>query len=311
MTPAFLSRADARFGREPAVVGRTLTLNGTTYTILGVTTPGFSGDWIGQPTSFWIPIAMQSQVMLERPGLLGNPNPPWVRIIARVKSGMTIAQALAAAQVLNQQILRDLAGEHPTPQTMQQIAKLRLDLDPAARGFSPQRTSFEQPLMLLLTVVGLVLLIACANIANLLLARSMARQREIAVRLALGASPSRIRKQLLTESLLLAMIGGALGLLVSLWSTNVLLKIVATGRLSIDLDVHPNGRIFAFTAALCLLTGLLFGLAPAVRASRVAVSAALNGSKENLGGSARWFSLGKVLVVLQVALSIVLLIGAG
>jgi hypothetical protein len=125
---------ERRFGLAPDVVGRTLTLNGTTYTILGVTAPGFSGDWIGRPTSLWIPIAMQSQVMLERPGLLDNPNAPWVRIIARVKSGMTITQAQAAAQVLNQQILRDLAGDHPTPQTMQQIAKLRLALDPFRRS---------------------------------------------------------------------------------------------------------------------------------------------------------------------------------
>src|SRR2546423_14302689 len=107
------------------------------------------------------------------------------------------------------------------------------------------------------------------------------------------------------------MMGGALGLVVAVWSTSVPAKMAATAALSIDLAVHPNGRVFAFTAALCLLTGLLFGLAPAIRASRVAVSAALNGSKENLGGSSRWFSLGKVLVVLQVALSIVLLIGAG
>src|SRR6266481_8007905 len=104
MTPAFLSRADARFGREPAVVGRTLTLNGTTYTILGVTAPGFSGDWIGQPTDFWIPIAMQSQVMLERPGLLNNQNAPWVRILARFKAGAKPQDAQAAAQLIFQQM---------------------------------------------------------------------------------------------------------------------------------------------------------------------------------------------------------------
>jgi predicted permease len=308
---------ERRFGLAPDVIGRTLTLNATTYTILGVTAPGFSGDWIGEPTSLWIPIAMQSQVMLERPGLLDNPNPPWVRVIARVKSGMTIAQAQAAAQVLNRQILRDLAGEHPTPEAMREIAKLRLNLDPAARGFSPQRTSFQQPLILLLTVVGLVLLIACANIANLLLARSTARQREIAVRLALGAGPGRILRQLLTESLLLATLGGALGMLVAVWGTNALLKILSTGPFSpvgcaicgsLYVDVHPDWRILAFTAALCMLTGLLFGLAPAVRASRLSLSPALKG---NAAGSPGRFGLGKALVVSQVALSIVLLIGAG
>ncbi len=294
-----------RFAQAPDVTGRTLTLNGTTYTILGVTAAGFTGDWIGEPTDFWIPIAMQSQVMLERPGLLNNQNAPWVRILARFKAGVKPQEAQAAAQLIFQQMF---LGADPSPQALQQTAKIRLVLEDAARGFSPRRKSFGKPLMLLLTVVGLVMLIACVNIANLLLARSTARQREIAVRLALGAGPSRILKQLLAESLLLAAIGGAFGLLVSLWSTSVLLKIVATGPLSMDLDVHPNGRIFAFTAALCLLTGLLFGLAPAVRASRVPVSAALKGSGE---GSPRWFGLGKALVVLQVALSIVLLIGAG
>ena len=299
---------ERRFGREPGVVGRTLTLNGTTYTILGVTTPGFSGDWIGEPTSLWIPIAMQSQVMLERPGLLSNPNPPWVRILARMQPGVTLSRAQSATQVLNQQILRDLAGPNPTPYALREIAKLHLDVNPAARGFSPRRTAFGRPLVVLLTVVGLVLLIACANIANLLLARSTARRREIAVRLALGAGPTRILRQLLTESLLLATLGGALGMLVAVWGTSALLKIVASGRLALDLDVAVDLRILGFTAALCILTGLLFGLAPAIRASRVPLLSALKGIGASSAGR---FSLGKALVVSQVALSIVLLIGAG
>jgi predicted permease len=297
-----------RFAGAADVVGRTFTLNQTTYNILGVAQEGFSGDWIGHSTDLWIPISMQSQVMLERPNLLANPNPPWLRIMARLKTGLTIKQAEAPLQVLFQQAMAE--RRNLTPAMIRESQRAHIELQPAAKGYSPQRASFGQPLTILMIVVGMVLLIACANIANLLLARSAARQREMAVRLALGAGRARILRQLLTESLLLATMGGILGVLFAAWATDVLLKFVGSGPAAIALNLHSGGRVLLFTLALCLVTGILFGLAPALRSSRVPLSRALAGRGPDSAGSGSRFGLGKALVVSQVALSLVLLIGA-
>ncbi|HYL75558.1 MAG TPA: ABC transporter permease [Bryobacteraceae bacterium] len=298
-----------RFYRAPDVVGRSFTLNGTTYSILGVTQPGFAGDWIGLPTDVWIPIAMQSQVMLERPGLLNNPNPPWIRIVARLKPGVPVAQAEAALQVASMSAVREM--RNLTPRMLDERLRVKVSLEPSSRGFSMQRTTFQQPLLILMVTVGLVLLIACANVANLLLARSAARQREMAVRLAVGAGRGQILRQLLTESVLLSTLGGAFGILFAIWGTNALLKFVGTGLPELSLDLHPDARMLFFALGLCLVTGILFGLAPAARSARVSVSPSLAGRGADSGGSAGRFGFGKMLVVVQVALSLVLLIGAG
>src|SRR5258706_7910811 len=300
-----------RFGGARDVPGRTLSFNNTTYTILGVAAKGFAGEVIASPTDLWVPMAMESQVIPDRPGLLTNQSSMWTRVIGRMHPGMSPQQAQPLLQVTFQQLLLERAGSGASPQTLQQLAEQRIQLEAAGRGFAVQREVFAQPLKILLIVVAVVLLIACANIANLLLARSAARQREMAVRLAIGAGRSRIVRQLLTESVLLATMGGALGLLIAKWGTKILLDLAASGRAPMRLDVHPDMRILGFTAALCVLTGIVFGLAPASSASKISLTSALNERGAGSGNIRRRFGLGKLLVISQVALSLLLLIGAG
>jgi predicted permease len=308
---------EGRFARASNVVGRTLSLYGTTYTVIGVAPRGFLGESVRQPTDLWIPAMMQAQVMPEFPALLARGG-SWLRLVGRLKPGVTTEQAEAAAQILYQRHYYD-SWPHPTPEQLQFIARARLRLKPASVGFSPQRESMAQSFMILLIVVGLVLFIACFNLANLLLARSAARSCEIAVRLAIGAGRARIIRQLLTESVLLGTLGCAIGLLFSAWGTNAFAAIANSRPVQMDsrnsnalsLDLHPNWRILAFTALLGLVTGVLFGLAPAFRASRASVSPALAGRGAGSAGSRGRFGGGKLLVIIQVSTSLVLLIGAG
>ncbi|HEX6465501.1 MAG TPA: ABC transporter permease [Vicinamibacterales bacterium] len=308
----------SRFARRPDIVGRTLALNGVTYTVLGVAPRSFSGDWLGRPTDIWIPIMMQSEVMLEMPGLLTRYN-GWVRIVARLKAGVTLAQADAATKVVHRQLQLERAGPHPTPETLRNLLGEQLTLVSAARGYSPQRATFAAALSILVGVVGFVLLIVCANVANLLLARASSRRREISVRLALGASRGRIVQQLLTEGLLLALCGGALGALMSLWATAALAALplapvqmdsrAASAWMSYDL--HPDLRVLAFSGALCVVTAILFTLAPALRGSNVSLVAGLTQRGASATAPTGRLDPGKVLVIGEVALSFVLLVAAG
>jgi predicted permease len=306
---------ERRFARVADVVGRTLTLSGVTYDVIGVTPKGFSGDWVGKPMDLWVPFMMASQVMPEVPG---GPSRFPARVIGRLKPGATREQAQAAAQVLHQQILLEGAGPNPAPGLLNHIASWRVELAPAANGYSPQRRSFAQPLAILMIVVGLLMLIACANVANLLLARASGRHREMAVRLALGAGRWRVIRQLLTESALLAASGGALGLLFAWWGTSALAAFARSGPVmsallstTTDLDLRPDERVFAFTAILCLGAALLFGLAPALRSSKVSLASALTGRGEGSDKAGGRFGPGRALVIAQVALSLLLLVGAG
>lgn len=304
-----------RFAASPDIVGRTIALNGVTYTIVGVTSAGFTGEWIGMPTDFWVPFAMASMVMPEVPG---GPDRFPRRVLARLKAGVTIEQARAASATLYRQILTDEIGGTATPDQLADIARQRLDLEPAAKGYSPQRTSFAQPLAILATAVGMLLLIACANLANMLLARSAGRQREMAVRLAIGARRARLVRQMLTESLVLALAAGVIGALFAMWANQALSAMVAASPVSlggqntggIALDLTLNLRVLGFATAICLVTGVLFGLAPAISAARAPVAAALGSASARLIGTWRSFGPSTVLVVGQVGLSLLLVVGA-
>jgi predicted permease len=219
-------------------------------------------------------------------------------------------------QAIYEQFRLEQAGPNPTAQELQFISETRMELEAAANGFSPQRQTLTQPLAILMIVVGLVLLVACANIASLLLARSTARRREMAVRLAIGAGASRIVRQLLVESLVLAAAGGALGLLLARWGTNVLAVFAQSGPVRsaqdrLILDVGPSLRVLAFTAGICLFTGILFGLAPALGAARVSISSSLLSRGASSSPPGQRFGAGKALAVSQIALSLLLLIGSG
>jgi len=281
--------------------------DGAVLTIVGVAPPEFSGDAVGTSTDIWIPTMMQPAVMPGRP-FLKQKNANWVNVMGRLKPGITQSQASAALIVLWRQIRMDTEGAEMTERLRRQIAEDTLRSEPGEKGFGQIRRQFSQPLFVLMTVVGLVLLLACVNVANLLLARATARKREISLRLSLGAGRSRIIRQLLTESLLLSVLGGAAGIAIAYAGTRLLLTMLSTAGWNVTIPFETDVRTLAFTAAVSLATGVLFGLAPAWRATQVSLADSLKDADR--GGSARAGGA-KFLVSAQVAVSMLLLIGAG
>ncbi len=302
-----------RFGGKGEIVGSTLRLNGTPFIVVGVAEPRFEGTNSGIPTNLWVPVTMKPAITPTWDEL-DNERYAWFYLFGRLKSGISMGQAQASMRVLYRQRQdEELKGEffQRFPDLKERFLRQTLVLVPASRGQSSLRQGFEQPLIVLQWLVGLVLLIACANVANLLLARAAARQREIAIRSALGARRGQILRQLMVESLFLAAAGGAAGLLLSSWLARALVRFLPFDPANLSLLTTPDLRVLLFTAAITLLTALVFGLLPALQGSRAAPGATLKDEAGAVAGGHGHVRLRKTLVALQVGLATVVMIGAG
>lgn len=291
---------------DPSIVGKNLIINGTNFTVAGVTPPEFFGERVRRPPDFWLPLSFHPQIEL-RPSFLENNQAYWLMIMGRLKPGVSMDQAQASVNLALQQFLTEQAGSQLTEERQKGIQNTFATLVEGKGGISGLRKYYSKPLRMLMAIVGIVLLIACANVGSLLLSRAASRRAEISLRMALGATRWRIVRQLLTESLLLAVVGGVCGVLLAQWGVVVLVGLVAEGS---PLDTRPDAGVLLFTAGVSLVAGLLFGLVPAVQASRANLSAAIKERTRMRTGFMR-LSLSSLLVVVQVGLSMVLLTGAG
>jgi predicted permease len=299
---------ERQFGRSPSILGQPLNINHFPFQVIGVTPRDFFGDVVGAPTDIWIPITMEAQA---NPGhdYLKAVDVSWLTLMGRLKPGVSDQQAGARVGVLASQILKDQFQSIDSPDGLQEMLKHKVEVSSGAKGFSRLRAEFSMPLMTLMGIVGLVLLICCSNVANLQLARAVSRGREMGLRVALGAGQVRLVRQLMTESLLIAFAGGALGLLFAWWGGDLLVKLESQSSV-MPIDIQLDARVLLFTAAISILAGVIFGLAPAWRTTKLDVVSSLKTSKS---GQADGFTraFGRLLIVSQVVFSVVLTVLAG
>jgi putative ABC transport system permease protein len=302
-----------RFSADPSVVGRTIHLKNFPFTIIGVAPPEFFGEVVGDRPDIWAPMMMEPQLVPGR-DFLESPNTAALLLMGRLKPGVTLAQARANVAAVVRQALTETLSARLSADDRAAIRHRNVRLDPpvsgGALGLSRLRNDFSAPLLLLMAIVALVLLVACVNVANLMLARSAARRREIAVRLALGASGARVVRQLLTEGTILAVAGGALGLLLANWGAAILVRL-ATRATSTPLVIGADTRVLAFTAIVSLAAGLLFGLAPALEYRRADLTSSLKDAGRGTAGSAAAARMRRTLVVGQIAFGVVVIMAAG
>jgi putative ABC transport system permease protein len=298
------------YGGAAGVFDRRLTLNSHPVRIVGVAPPGFTGVQVGEAVDIYMPLCGEGTLVRENSALDKRAN-WWLWIFARLKPGISQQQALARMNTLAPQIFAATMPSGYPPDAQKYHLNRRFNLLPGANGYSNVRRDYKAALYTLMAAVGMVLLIACANVANLLISRAAVRRKEIAIRMAIGASRARLIRQLLTESVLLSSMGAVLGVLFAQWASRMLVHFLSTSNSNVVLDLSIDIRVLAFTTAVAVATGVLFGLAPAWQGTRVDPHSAMKANARGVVESHARFGLGKMLVTVQVALSLVLLIGAG
>jgi putative ABC transport system permease protein len=309
--PAVISYAfwQREYAGGPDILGRTISLEGHPFEIVGITSPSFTGIDVGRQFDVAVPLCSEPLIHGEL-SLIDLRNGYWLAAVGRLKPGVTIDQANAEMAALSMGILESTVPPQYDAEAQKHYLQYKFGAFQAATGFSNLRRTYETPLWTLLAIAALVLLIACANIANLLLARASTREREITVRLSLGASRERLVRQLFLESLLLGSAGAVLGAVLAQWISRFLVAFMGTSAPDIFVDFRPDWLVLSFATVIALLTTILFGMAPAFRATRIAPASALKSAGRNLGSGREHFSLRHGLVVSQVAFSLVLLVGA-
>ena len=303
MSDAFWAR---RFGRDPAVLGRSIGLRGTPFLIVGVARRGFTGETPGESVDLWVPLSSQPNT----PSWIWNGHSTtWLSILARRRPGVGLAQVRAGLDPVYERVRRDVAAGTDSAEFRHSVLDSRLRVSEASGGVSRMRDNLAMPLVILMGIVGLVLLVACANIASLMLTRAVARRREVAMCLALGAGRLRVVRQGTIEAVLLAALGGAGGFVVASWGASALSSLLS-GVLPVALDISPDGDVLLFAGAISCATAVLFGLLPTLSATRLDPLVVLK-SRGSVGGGASRIPFGRTLVVTQIAVSLVLLVAAG